>query len=296
MSKTLQAHLALLISMIIYAASFTIAKLVAPVYLPAFTFVLLRVIGATALLWITDALFIRERIDRKDLPKLFLLAIFGVAVNQSLFIKGLSLTSPISAAIMMITSPLLVLVIGAVVLRERITLTKTTGLLLGFGGGLLLILSSANTSGREDNPLGDLMVFINALSWGMYLVLVKPLMSKYHTVTILRWIFLLGLPMVMPLGIYYWGDAKWDRMNSEIWFYALFVIIGTTFIAYLLNTYALKALSPSVVSAYIYLQPFLAAFIAVVWAGDHISLHKILAAAMIFTGVFLAGWKPRRSS
>lgn len=293
MSKTLQAHLALIIAMIIYAASFTIAKKVSPDYLPAFTFVLLRVVCAAALLWLTDAIYIRERVDKKDLPRLFLLAIFGVALNQSLFIKGLSLTSPISAAIMMITSPLLVLVLGAIMIRERITWLKLSGVLLGFSGGVLLVLSGQNTSGRSDNLSGDVMVFVNALSWGTYLVLVKPLMKKYHTVTILRWVFLFGLPLVMPLGFWYWPEAKWHAMDGRVWFYAMFVIIGTTFIAYLLNTYALHALSPSVVSAYIYLQPVLAAFIAILWGNDTLTWEKGGCAAMIFAGVFIAGIKPK---
>ena len=288
MNKTLAAHLALLLAMLIYAASFTIAKEVTPDPIGPFGFVLLRVAGATILFWLTDLFFIRERVDKKDLLKFIPLAIFGVAVNQMLFIKGLSLTSPISAAIMMITSPILVLIIGSFVLKERITWLRGGGILAGFGGALLLILGSQAATGAADNPLGDLLVFINALSWGTYLVLVKPMMQKYHTVTVLRWAFTFGLIFVFPFGIGQFTETAWTSLGSWDWFCALWVVFGTTYIAYLLNTFALKALSPAVVSAYIYLQPVLAAMIALGLGKDELSWTKIISAGVIFAGVYMA--------
>jgi len=295
-NKTLAAHLALLIAMLIYAASFTIAKEVTPKYIDPFGFVLLRVIGAGALLWLTDLLFIREKVERKDLLKLLPLAIFGVALNQMLFIKGLSLTSPISAAIMMITSPILVLIIGSFVLKERITWLRGGGILLGFAGAVMLILGGSAAASSGDDPLGDLYIFINALSWGTYLVLVKPLMKKYHTVTILRWVFTFGFFMVLPFGAKSALAVQWETFTPWIWFSALFVIVATTYVAYLLNTYALQALSPAVVSAYIYLQPVLAAAIALALGKDELSWTKVFSALVIFTGVYLASLPVKKGS
>lgn len=288
MNKTTAAHISLLTAMLIYAASFTIIKNVTPEFIGPFGFVLLRVLGAAALFWITDLLFIRERVAKKDLLRMIPLAMFGVAINQTLFIKGLSLTSPISAAIMMITTPILVLIIGSFVLKERITLLRGTGILLGFGGALLLILGNKVAGMRDDNPVGDLMVFFNALSWGTYLVLVKPMMAKYHTITILRWAFTYGLVLVLPFGFTQLADVNWQSFDSEVWISAVWVVLGTTFIAYLLNTFALKALSPAIVSAYIYTQPILAAAIALLFGKDEINLLKIVSAVVIFAGVYLA--------
>ncbi len=273
--------------MVIYAAGFTIIKEVTPLHIAPAGFVALRVLGATPLLWLTG-IFIREKVDRKDLSKIALLSICGVVINQSLFIRGMSLTSPINGAIIMITTPLLVLILGNIILKEKITWQRFTGILIGLGGAALLILSSTVSNTKSDSPIGDFYIFINALSWGTFLVLVKPLMKKYHTVTILKWTFLFSIFILVPLGFMDVKVIDWNSFDGKIIFNILFVIVGVTFIAYLMNVYALKALSPTVVSAYIYLQPVMAAAIALYLGKDELSWQKVVSAILIFAGVLLA--------
>lgn len=294
-NKTLLAHLTLLSSMIIYAAGFSIIKEVTPEFISPAGFVAIRVIGATPLLWLTG-LFIRETVSKRDLKKIAVLSIFGVSINQSLFIKGMALTSPISGAIIMITSPLIVLIIGNLVLKEKITWQRISGILIGLGGAALLILTSTLASSKQDNALGDLFIFINALSWGTFLVLVKPLMLKYHTVTVLKWVFLFGTFILIPLGWNGMMDVSWSEITGKTWFDISFVVIAVTFIAYLMNIYSLKILSPTVVSAYIYLQPVFAAAIALYLGKDELSWQKIISALLIFTGVVLASQTTARAS
>lgn len=277
--------------MAIYAAGFTIIKKVTPLHVGPMGFVALRVLGATPLLWLTG-LLIPEKMERRDIGKLAVLSLFGVTINQSLFIKGMSLTSPISGAIIMITSPLLVLIIGSIVLKERITALRLTGIIVGLGGAIMLVVTNGLAAAKADNPFGDLLIFVNALSWGTFLVLVKPLMQKYHTVNVLKWIFLFGMIILVPLGYHDVSKIDWSTITPELWFDILFVVIGVTFIAYLLNVYGLKALSPAVVSAYIYLQPVMAAAIAIYVGADELSWFKVLSALLIFSGVMLASWKP----
>lgn len=288
MTNSSRAHLYLFISQVIYAITFVVAKVLMRDHIGPFALVLLRGLGAMPLFWLADALFIKERTDKKDLPRLFLLCLVGVTINQTLFIKGLSLTSPISAAIMMITTPILVVVIAGFLIREKITWIRTLGILIGFAGAAVLMINSGfNSGGREDNPFGDLLIFINALSWGTYLVLVKPLMRKYHTVTILRWTFTFSLVFIIPIGAHQLTEVRWETFTPTLYGLLFFVIVFTTFVAYLLNVYALKELSPAVVSAYIYLQPVLTAIIAVSTGNDSISWIKVFSALMIFTGVYL---------
>ena len=278
--------------MAIYAAGFTIIKKVTPLHVGPMGFVALRVLGATPLLWLTG-LLIPEKMERRDIGKLAVLSLFGVTINQSLFIKGMSLTSPISGAIIMITSPLLVLIIGSIVLKERITALRLTGIIVGLGGAIMLVVTNGLAAAKADNPFGDLLIFVNALSWGTFLVLVKPLMQKYHTVNVLKWIFLFGMIILVPLGFNDVSKIDWSTIKPELWFDILFVVIGVTFIAYLLNVYGLKALSPAVVSAYIYLQPVMAAAIAIYVGADELTWFKVLSALLIFSGVMLASWKPK---
>jgi drug/metabolite transporter (DMT)-like permease len=294
-NNTLLSHFFLFASMAIYAAGFTIIKEVTPQFVSSEGFVALRVIGATPLLWLSG-LFIKERVQRKDIGKLALLSLFGVSINQSLFVKGMSLTSPISGAIIMITSPLLVLILGNIILKEKITWLRVSGIVVGLGGAALLILSNTVQTTRSDDPLGDLFIFINALSWGLFLVLVKPLMEQYHTITVLKWVFLFGSFILIPLGFSGIQAIDWPSLTGHTWFNIMFVVIGVTFIAYLLNIFALKTLSPSVVSAYIYLQPLMAAGIALYLGKDELTWQKVLSAVLIFAGVIMAGKKTRSTA
>jgi len=153
----------------VYAASFPIAKIVME-EIPYNILVIMRVIGAIILFW-ASSLIVKEKIDKKDFLRLFALGICGVAINQSLFLKGLHLTSPIDAAIMMITTPILVLIIASLIIKEKITSLKVVGIAIGFGGAAYLVLQNMNGINKESSFLGDVYVFINACSWGTFFLL-----------------------------------------------------------------------------------------------------------------------------
>lgn len=297
MNKIIQAHLALLLVNLIYGANYSIAKEVMPAYVQPFAFVLMRVAGAGILFWIVSALFIKEKIDRKDLPRIALLAVCGVATNQLLFLKGLSLTTPINAAIIMVSNPIVVLLIAAITLKEKISGNKIVGICLGITGAMLLLLFNKKFSFGSETLTGDIMILINSISWACYIVLVKPLMKKYNTFTIVKWVFLFGLIYVLPFGFNEFRQVNWAMMPDFIWQDIFFVVVGTTFFAYVLNTYALRALSPAVVSIYIYLQPFLATLIAIYYYhNDTLDLRKIISAILIIMGVFLASFSFKKNS
>jgi drug/metabolite transporter (DMT)-like permease len=295
MNKKVQAHVALFTAQVIYAASFPIAKMVMQ-DIPYNVLVLVRGVGAMLLFW-TSSFLLKESVDKKDLPRLFLLGICGVAINQTLFLKGLSLTSPINAAIMMISTPILVLIIASLLIKEKITKIRAIGILVGFTGAVFLVLQNAKGGSlKESSFLGDIYVFINALSWGTFLVIVKPLMKKYHTITILKWVFVFGLVFIFPLGIKDTLAMNWNVLSAKLMLCTAFVIVFTTFIAYLLNTLALKELSSSIVSVYIYLQPLLTAFISIcIFHSDAITWEKTLAAVLIFAGVYLTGIQTKKA-
>ena len=289
MNNNLKAHFSLFLANFIYGINFTVAKDVMPAYIGPSGFVLIRVIGATALFWLLAKLYPPEKIDRKDYFKLILCSLFGVAINQLLFFEGLNLTTPINASIIMVTTPVLVLVFAAIILRERVTLNKIAGICLGIAGAMALILFNPQISGTfgPGAALGDWFIFINAASYAIYLAMVKPLMYKYKATTIIKWVFLFGLFFVFPVGMNELAAFEWKMIPIEIWVEILFVVICTTFLAYLLNMVALKSVSPSVVSVYIYLQPVLAAAIALSLGKDELNWVKAASAVLIFTGVYL---------
>lgn len=290
MNKQLLAHLALIGAQLIYGANYTIAKEVMPDYIQPFGFIVLRCIGAVSLFWITG-LFIKEKVSKSDLPKLALCALFGIAINQLFFFKGLNYTNPINAAVIMTSTPILVLIMAAVLIKERITAKKALGIVIGLIGTLLILVVGKELSFGSNTFLGDLMVWVNASSYGVYLVLVSPFMKKYHPLTVIKWIFLFGLIQVLPFGYSEFTQIEWTTFPPNIIWATVFVVVGLSFFAYLFNTIALKYVSPSVVSTYIYLQPVLASVFAVALSKDHLDAIKVISAVLICFGVYLVSSK-----
>lgn len=287
------AHSALLTVALIYGANYLIAKGLMPGLIGPSGFIVLRAIGAVVLFWAVYAARF-ERIRREDLLRLALCGLFGVTSNQLMFFNGLSMTSPVNASIIMTSNPILVLVVSSVLLKTAITARKVLGIALGAAGALILLYLSAGSFNAHISWQGDLLILGNAISYGIYLVLVKPLMMKYRPTTVIAWVFLFGALFVLPVG---WSQVQaidFSSFTPSNYWAVAYVIIGTTFLAYLLNSFALTRVMPTVVSMYIYLQPLFAGLFAYVYAryggedftGD-LTLGRLLCAALIFTGVYL---------
>ena len=288
MCQNLRGHLSLNFAALIYGANYTIAKEVLNNnYIQPNGFILFRVLTGFLLFGFLSRFFTREKVARKDYGLFVLCGLFGAAINMVFFFKGLKLTGPIHASLIMTTTPILVLLISAIILKEKITGKKILGILIGALGAILLISYGQEVGFGSQQLLGDVLVFINASSYGIYLVLVKSLMRKYHPFTVMSWVFLIGLCFVFPFGIRDALQINWHTFGPGIWIAFGYVLLFTTFFTYLLNSFALKTLNASVVSIYIYLQPLLASVIALMVGKDELTVEKLLAAALIFVGVFL---------
>jgi drug/metabolite transporter (DMT)-like permease len=291
MDRRLTAHLSLLAANLIYGANYTIAKEVMPAYIAPYGFVLLRCAGAVMLFWLT-ALAVPEKVSSTHMPRLVLCAVFGIAINQLLFLKGLSLTHPINASILMTATPILVLIMAAVILREPITWQRGIGVATGLSGAMLLLLWDREVTFMSATFMGDVLIFLNAASYGVFLVLVAPLMSLYHPITVMRWVFTFGAFMVIPFGFGELSAVLWHTFTPQIWAGTAFVVVGLSYFAYLFNSIGLRHLSPSVVSIYIYLQPLLATLIAVFMGKDALSMVDLVSALLVFGGVYLVSVRP----
>jgi drug/metabolite transporter (DMT)-like permease len=257
---------------------------------------LLRVGGSLLLFW-TFWLFAKNKIavDRKDMMRLILCALFGVAINQMLFIKGLTMTSVIHASLLSLSSPVLITLLAFWILKEKITVINIAGLALGIAGSVLLIKTRQNHSQSKDYLVGDLLILLNAISYAIYFILVKPLMEKYTPLQVIRWIFTFGFVMMLPFGWLQFSEIQWQQFTFNQTGVLLFIILGGTFLAYLFNIYGIHVLGSGVTSAYIYVQLLFAVTIAVLFFNEQLTLSKILAGAMILGGVFLVSVKKAKS-
>lgn len=287
------AHLSLLGANIIYGLNYSIAKAVMPDHIKPFALVSLRSISAAILFWITSLFIPKEPVNRKDLLYMFGCSFFGVVINQTLFLVGLDMTTPINSSIILSTNPIFAFVFAALILRERITFLKGTGLAIGLSGVLLLILQNGTPDLASTTFLGDVYTLVNTISWAFYTVIIKRMLEKYHPVTVMKWTFLFGMLTNIPVGYHQWITTDWSSIPLIAWLQIGFVIVGATYLGYLLIAFGLRQLSPTIVSTYTYIQPIIAAYLATLMGQDHIDLVMIISALLIFAGVFVVSFQKK---
>ncbi|RSK36316.1 DMT family transporter [Hymenobacter metallilatus] len=296
MKNSLKVHAALFVVALIYAANYSISKDVMPRYVGPFGLVLLRIVGAAVFFGVLSRLIApQDHIrGRSDQLRAVACGILGIGLNQLLFFSGLNLTSPINASLIQTIAPVVTVLASAVLLGERLTLPRLAGIGLAAVGAASIILSRGPVAaGGQDGLLGNVYILLNATAFGIYLVLVMPLMRKYHPFTVLARIFLVGAFLAVPAGWQQVQQPEYSSFPGSIWAAIAYMVICLTILAYLLNNWALKYASPALLGAYIYLQPALAVGIAVALGKDTLTLTKALQALLIFGGVFLVSRKPR---
>jgi len=286
------ALLALLAVNLIYAINYLVVKGVSPKYIEPTGFVLFRATGATLLFWLISLFTPKEKIQKEDWFRILLGALFGVALNQSLFFNGLVLTTPVNAALIMTSNPIFVLIAATFLLKEKLSTRKVIGILLGLAGALVLIQMQEVKKEASNPSLGNLLVLINAISYGLYLMVIKPVMSKYKPVTVIKWVFTFGVLMVLPFGWNQLSEIDLD-MPANMWGSIAFVVFFTTFLAYLLSIFALKNVQASVVSSFIYLQPIITAILSFVFLKQTLNTVQILSGLTIFVGVYLVSFSKK---
>ena len=274
---------------LIYGLNHTVAKNVMPIYIGPYAFILLRVIGASILFWIVSLFIKTEKIDKKDWPRIILCSFLGMVINMLAFFKGLELSTPVNSSVMITLSPIIVFIFSAILLKEKIESMKAFGIASGFVGALILVLYTAKTGVNAPNiPMGNLLFIVNSFAYGLYLVLVKPLISKYNIITLLKWLFLLGVIMNFPVTLSQFSEVEWTNLPlKEAIIPMAFVVIGTTFFTYLFNAYALTKLTASSVSSFIYLQPIVGIVFAISTKSDSLTLISVVGMILIFIGIYL---------
>lgn len=294
MSNRTLAILAALGATTIYGLNHTIAKGVMPEYIKPFGFIMLRVIGATLLFWAISFLGPKERIAKKDWVRVFLCSLFGMAINMLAFFKGLELSTPINSSVLVTTTPIMVTVLSAILIKEKIRVYRATGIGIGLIGAVFLVLYGQELRQDAPNiPLGNILFMVNSFFFGLYLITVKKLLERYHPFTLLKWLFLIGVFLNLPVALPDFLEVAWTDLPFEAIWRMAFVVIGTTFLTYLFNVFALTQLKATTVSAFVYVQPLIGILYAVLSGRDTLTGIKILAACLVLLGVYLVSKRPK---
>jgi len=297
MNKRILALIAAFLATTIYGINHSVAKEVMPIYIGSSGFIMLRLIGATTLFWIISFFSPKEVIEKKDYLKILFASILGMCINMLSFFRGLELSTPINSGVIITLSPVIVLILSYFFLKERITLKKVLGIFIGFSGAIFLILNSSKTGINAPNiPLGNSFFLLNASAYAGYLIIIKPLTAKYNIFTLMKWLFLIGLVLSTPFTYNQFVEVTWNELPWFAIWRMIYVVIGTTFMTYLLNIYALKTLSSTVIGSFIYLQPIITIIFALITANDFLDSTKIIACSLVFLGVYMVSQKNKSKS
>lgn len=251
----------------------------------------LRITGAMVLFWIASFFQKPERVTPKDLLKLLGASLLAIVFNQGCFIFGVGMTSPVDASIITTSMPLLAMVLAAIYLKEPITGKKVLGIAVGAAGALLLILGSHQVSEAKaignHYIWGDLLVLLAQLSYALYFVLFKNFVNKYSLITIMKWMFTYAFICALPFSYHDLLHTGWKSLQGTEIGALIFIVVGSTFISYVLIVIGQKNLRPTVAGMYNYVQPLVASIVAVCWGMDTFNFVKIISVALIFGGVYL---------
>ena len=284
-------HLALIAVQLMFGSWPIVGKIALRV-LPSAGLVVLRVVGAAlAFIFLQWALGRTQKIRKSDYLRLAFYALLGVVLNQFLFVKGLELTTVINATLMGTTIPVFTLLVSIILGFDRLSFRKALGIFLAAAGVVYLLYPERNFT--SDSAIGNLLLFLNSISYGAYLATSKDVLERYGALTFLTWIFLFGSIMTLPLGGYALSAVPLESVGAGVWLAVLYIILVPTVCCYYLNAWALARVEPSTVAVYIYLQPLIAFALAPLILNERWNPRTWVASALIFSGVAVVTWRTR---
>jgi len=286
-SKVLKAHLALFAAGCMWGLMSPVGKAAMDAGFTSLSLASMRMIGAAICFWIASLFAPKEKVSKRDLVLLFFAGLFCIVFNQGLFILGLSYTSPVDSTIMTTSLPILTMILAALFLKEPITPLKITGVIIGMIGALLLILSSQGGSEKTGNIWGDILCLIAQTSFALYLTLFKGLISRYNIFTLMKWMFTYASISFLLFSFQDLSDTFAQSFSITVWLQVGYVVLFGTFFAYILVLVGQKALRPTVVSMYNYMQPIVGTIVSVAIGMATFGWTKAFASLLICVGVYV---------
>ena len=286
-SKIIKAHLALLGAASMWGLMSPMGKAAMEAGVSGLSLATLRMTGGAVCFWITSFFVRDEKVPPRDLLMLFFAALLSIVFNQGCFTFGLSLTSPIDASIITTTMPLITMVLAALFLKEPVTPMKVGGIFLGSIGALMLVVGSQGDAAKDSNLWGDLLCLTAQFSFACYLTIFKKLIAKYSVFTLMKWMFTYASICFLPFSYRDVSEMVNTHFATEVWLEVGYVVLFGTYCAYILMLVGQKALRPTVVSMYNYVQPIVSTLVSVILGMGVFGWEKAAATLLIFAGVYL---------
>ncbi len=228
------------------------------------------------------------KLTREFVLPLFPLSLVGMALGQGLFLFGLQKTSSINTAILTSTIPLVTMVLVVIRGQEKLTRNKLIGFIVAFLG-VIFLRDIENVSFESSTFVGDGLVFLGAVCFGLYLSFGKKFLMSFDNMWVTTYMFLISAFLMFIYNIPRL-ELFFIPIDAELNFYlcSAYTIIGATLLTYFLNNWALKRAPSGNVALFIYLQPVLAAVIGYFFLDEVITIRMAVCSLFIIAGMFIS--------
>lgn len=288
MQEKYKGHIAVLTANVIFGLHIPVSKALVSSWMTPLGYMLLRILFASIIFWGVSLFQPKEKVKPKDLLLIAVGGLFGFTIAQYTFALALNYTTPVTVSLIIALSPVVVMLLAALFLKEKITRNKIIGVVLAIVGAALLILCNANGGGGSNNMAGILILLLNITCYSIYLIITCKISSRYSSVTLMKWTFLTNLIIVLPIG---YSELLAQRIFTtggfhEGWWLLAYVLLISTVVGYFLMPVGLKRLKATTVSIYMNMQPVVASVVAIIIGQDLFSWDKPVAALLVITGVY----------
>lgn len=285
-----QGLIAILSANTIFGLNIPITKALMDDWMSPIGYTVTRMFFGAAIFWLIGLFQKDRKLDQKDYLPILTGGLMGFIGTQFLFSQALQYTSPVIFSLIMALTPVVVLLLSTLILKESLPPRKLIGVVISIAGAsLIILLGQSQNSGGSNQLLGIGFALLCVLCYAGYLVLTRKVSSKYQPVTIAKWMFLVSALAAVPFSfdslpeqVIYNGSATF-----QAYLYLGFALLFSTTLAFFLMPYSLKRLEASTVSIFMNLQPIVASVVAIMVGQDSFTWDKPLAILLVILGVYL---------
>ena len=288
-SALFRCHLSLFFVILIWGSTFVNIKIVLP-QIPPITIALLRFIIASIVMGFFLVITKQPRLKKQDLPRMIITGFTGITAFNVLQNLGLRYAGATDAAILISMSPVFIVLLSWLFLKEKISTFQLIGISIAFTGSVLVATNgSLNNTGGFDRlrVYGDILILLSSLTWAIFSVSLKKLLNTYPPVTIMTYSTIIGTIFLLPLSFLEY-PVNFQAINLAGWLNIIYLGLLASALGNLIWNWALSKVSPVTAGAYLYLSPVVSAVVAFIFLNEIPSVYTITGGIIIILGTFFA--------
>lgn len=288
-NKKVLSNIAIILTVIFWGISFISIKVCLDVF-PPMSLSFIRFFIASILLFII--IKIKEpntKLDKKDLPLMFIAGGIGVTAYYFFENNGIERTSATAASLIIATIPIFSLIADVLIFKAKLNIRKILGVVVSVVGVYFIVAENLKELFTSSTGIGYLMMIAAVICWVIYSIATKPLTNKYSQLQIVYYQTLFGTLFFTPF--IFFEKIKWELINTSTIINLLYLAVFCSAVAYYLYVYALDYLGVSTTSMYINLIPLVTVICGVFILNENIGIYKIIGGVLVMASVYIVEYK-----